>query len=252
MDDFFPQVVFSVFGIPVRDTIISTWIMMALVVALAAVARRRWPAALEMLVDFLSDTVSDVMGRPAGPYLPFLGALAIFIAVANTIGVVPFLVSPTRDINTPLAMALVVFFSVHYFGMRAKGVFGYLKDLASPIFMLPLEIVGQLSRTLSLTLRLFGNIISTDMVVAVIFALVPLLVPLPMIGLSMFTGILQAFIFTALAAVFISAGLEASEPAQSANRQIGKSASQQISKSANRRIGESASERIGESIEGGK
>jgi predicted Zn-dependent protease len=77
-------------------------------------------------------------------------------------------------------------------------------------------------------------------------------VPLPMIGLSMFTGILQAFIFTALAAVFISAGLEASEPAQSANRQIGKSASQQISKSANRRIGESASERIGESIEGGK
>jgi F-type H+-transporting ATPase subunit a len=101
MDGFFPQVVFSVFGIPVRDTIISTWIMMALIVALAAVARRRWPAALEMLVDFLSDTVSDVMGRPAGPYLPFLGALAIFIAVANTIGVVPFLVSPTRDVNTP-------------------------------------------------------------------------------------------------------------------------------------------------------
>ena len=223
MEDFFPQVVFNIFGIPVRDTVISTWIMMVLIVALTAMARRRWPGATEMLVAFLDDTVSDIMGRPAGPYLPFLGALAIFIAVANLIGVVPLLVSPTRDINTPLALALVVFFSVHYFGMRAKGVFGYLKDLASPIFMLPLEIVGQLSRTLSLTLRLFGNIISTDLVVAVIFALVPLFVPLPMIGLSMFTGILQAFIFTALAAVFISAGLEANEPPESANQRISES-----------------------------
>ena len=186
---------------------------MVLVVALAILARRHWPTALEKVVVFLNDSVSDIMGRPAEPFLPFLGALAIFIAVANIIGVVPVLVSPTRDVNTPLALALVVFFSVHYFGMRAKGVLGYLKDLASPIFMLPLEIVGQLSRTLSLTLRLFGNIISTDLIVAVIFALVPLFAPLPMIGLSMFTGLLQAYIFTALAAVFIGAGLEASEPA---------------------------------------
>jgi F-type H+-transporting ATPase subunit a len=189
-----------------------------------------------MLLDFLDDMVSSLMGRPAGPYLPFLGALAIFIAVANIIGVVPLLVSPTRDINTPLALALVVFFSVHYFGMRARGVLGYLKDLASPIFMLPLEIVGQVSRTLSLTLRLFGNIISTDLIVAVIFALVPLFVPLPMIGLSMFTGLLQAYIFTALAAVFISAGLEAVEPVP------GESANRRISESANRRIGKSASQ----------
>lgn len=221
MGDFFPQTVFSLFGIPVRDTITSTWVMIALIVALAVMAHRRWPEALEMLVAFLDNTVSDIMGRPAGPFLPFLGALAIFIAVANLLGVLPSIplpngkmlriASPTRDINTPLALALVVFFSVHYFGMQAKGVFGYLKDLASPIFMLPLEIIGQLSRTLSLTLRLFGNIISTDLVVAVMFSLVPLFVPLPMIGLSMFTGLLQAFIFTALAAVFISAGLEASE-----------------------------------------
>jgi F-type H+-transporting ATPase subunit a len=212
MEDFFPQVVFTVLGIPVRDTVISTWVMIALIVALAVVVGRRRPAALEMLFGFLNDTISDIMGRPAEPFLPFLGALVIFIAVANLIGVVPFLVSPTRDINTPLALALVVFFSVHYFGMRSKGIFGYLKGLASPIFMLPLELIGQFSRTLSLTLRLFGNIISTDMVVAVIFALVPLFAPLPLIGLSMFTGLLQAYIFTALAAVFIGAGLEASEP----------------------------------------
>jgi len=215
MENFFPHVLFTILGIPVRDTVVSTWVMMAVVVGLAIIVGRRRPTALEMLVDFLNDTISDVMRGPTELYLPLLGALAIFIAAANVIGVVPFVASPTRDINTPLALALVVFFSVHYFGMRAKGVVGYFKDLASPIFILPLEIVGQLSRTLSLTLRLFGNIISTELIVAVIFALVPLFVPLPLVGFSMFTGLLQAYIFTALAAVYIGAGLEANVPVSS-------------------------------------
>lgn len=219
MEDFFPHTVFTILDIPVRDTVISTWVMMAIVVVLAIVIGRRRPTALEMLVDFLNDTISGVMRRPAEPYLPLLGALVIFIAAANVIGIVPFVVSPTRDINTPLALALIVFFSVHYFGMRAKGVGGYFKDLASPIFILPLEIVGQLSRTLSLTLRLFGNIVSTELVVAVIFALVPLFVPLPLVGFSMFTGLLQAYIFTSLAAVYIGAGLEASGPVSSKHQQ---------------------------------
>jgi len=215
MEGFFPQVVFSIFGVPVRDTVVSTWIMMTMVVGLAVVVGRRRPTALEMLVDFLNDTISDILRRPAEPYLPLLGALAIFIAVANITSVVPFLVSPTRDINTPAALALVVFFSVHYFGIRSQGVVGYFKDLATPVYVLPLEIVGQLSRSLSLAVRLFGNIVSTDLIVAVIFALVPLFVPLPLVGFSMFTGLLQAYIFTALAAVYIGAGLEASEPVSS-------------------------------------
>ncbi|HEC35484.1 MAG TPA: F0F1 ATP synthase subunit A, partial [Anaerolineae bacterium] len=106
MEGFFPQDVFLVFGIPVRDTVISTWVAMIAIVGAAAVVSRRWPEALEMLLDFLTDTISNVMGRPAAPYLPFLGTLAIFVAVANVIGIVPFVVSPTRDVNTPLALAL--------------------------------------------------------------------------------------------------------------------------------------------------
>ncbi|RLC90949.1 MAG: ATP synthase F0 subunit A [Chloroflexi bacterium] len=205
MQGFFPQTVFTIFGIPVRDTIVSTWIMMAIVAGAAAVAGRRWPEALEMLIDFLNDTISSVMGRPAGPYLPFLGTLAIFIAVANVIGIVPFVVSPTRDVNTPVALALVVFFSVYYFGIRAKGLRGYLRDLASPIFMLPMELISHVSRTLSLSLRLFGNIVSTELIVAVVFMLVPLGVPLLLIAFSMLTGILQAYVFTVLAATYIGA-----------------------------------------------
>ena len=213
MEGVFPEVIFTVWGISIRDTVLSTWIMMLVVVAAAAIIGRRRPAALEMLVDFLSDLISDTMGLPAREFLPLLGALAIFIAGANVFGVIPFVVSPTRDINTPLALAIVVFFSVHYFGIRRRGAWPYLKGLASPIFMLPLEIIGQLSRTLSLTLRLFGNIISTELIVAVIFALAPLFVPLPLVGFSILTGLLQAYIFTVLAAVYISAGLVANEPA---------------------------------------
>ena len=213
MEAAFPKVVFTIFGLPIRDTVISTWIMMALIVALAIGVRRRQPVAMEMVVDFLNDMISEVMGRPAAPYLPLLGALAIFIAAANIIGVVPFVVSPTHDINTPLALALVVFFSVHYFGIYTKGLAGYIRDLASPFFVFPLEVIGQLSRTLALTLRLFGNVISTELIVAIIFSLAPLFVPLPLVGFSLFTGLLQAYIFTILAAVYIGAALEANDSA---------------------------------------
>ena len=212
METIKPYVVFTVGGLAITDTVVFTWVIMALIVGLAALLGRRRPAMLELLLDFLNDAISDVMGRPATPYLPFLGTLAIFIAASNTFSAVPYITAPTRDVSTPLALALVVFFSVHYFGIREKGLWQYLKDMATPIFTLPLEIIGQLSRTLALTLRLFGNIVSGEMVVAVLFALAPLFVPIPMAGFGLFTGILQAYIFTSLAAVYIAASIEASEP----------------------------------------
>ncbi len=222
MDGFFPQEVFSIFGIGITNTIVSTWVMMAIVMAVVLIIRRFAPSALEMLVEGLNGMLSGLMDRPVEPYLPFLGALALFIAFANVLSVLPSIplpngkmiaiISPTRDINTPAALAIAVFFAVHYFGARSQGVWEYLKSLASPIYLFPLtfplEIFGQLSRTLSLAVRLFGNIISLDMVVAVIFMLVPLIAPLPLIGLNIFTGLLQAYIFTSLATVFISQGLE--------------------------------------------
>ncbi len=211
MESIQPYVVFYIGEIGVTDTVVFTWVIMALIVGLAVALKRWQPAIPELLLDFLNDLLSDVMGRPAGPYLPFLGTLAIFIAAANTFSAVPFITAPTRDISTPLALALLVFFSVHYFGIREKGVRRYFKDMATPIFTLPLELIGQLSRTLALTLRLFGNIISGEMVVAVLFSLAPLFVPITMSGFSLFTGILQAFIFTALASVYIAAGVEAAE-----------------------------------------
>jgi len=205
MEGLFPEVLFEVLGVPVRDTVVSTWFMILVIAWVVYVLGRRKPEALEMLVGFVKDIVSGVMGRPVEPYLSLLGSLTIFIAVANAFGAVPVFISPTRDINTPAALALVVFFSVHYFGIRERGL-GYLKSLANP-----LETISQLSRTLSLTLRLFGNVISTELITAVVVSLVPLIAPLLFIAFSMFTGVLQAYIFTVLAAVYIDAAVASHE-----------------------------------------
>jgi len=218
MQDVFPEVVFTIWGIPVRDTVISTWVMMALVVGVTLIVRRLKPTALEMVVDFLTDFISEIMRRPADPFLPLLGSLAVFIGAANVIGLVPFLKSPTSDINVPIALSLVVFVAVHVYGVKLMGFWPYLKNLASPVFLLPLEMISQVSRTISLSIRLFGNVFSAEIIIAIIFAMVPLIAPLPLQGFSIFTGLLQAYLFTALAAVYIAGGLPV-KPAQAAQEE---------------------------------
>jgi F-type H+-transporting ATPase subunit a len=209
-----PQVV-QFFGFTVSDTVVSTWIMMLLVIGGVIIIRRFFPSLLEQLIGFLSNTISDVMDRPADPYLPYLGSLAIFIGVANVIGVVPVIATPTKDLNTTAAMAITVFVAVHVFGLREKGVWGHIKSMAAPLglffLMLPLDFVGQLSRTLALALRLFGNVVSSELIVDVVSEIQPYVVPLPMIALGLFTGVLQAYIFTILAAVFIGMAVREDE-----------------------------------------
>lgn len=212
MESITPQVIFYLFGLPIKSTIIATWVSMAVIIVAVILMNILKPDLAEMIVEFLSNLISDIMNiESPEPYLPLIGTLAIFITVANSTGIIPLLSSPTSDINTPLALALIVFFAIYYYGVRSKGFIRYFKELASPIFMLPLEIVGQFSRTLSLTLRLFGNVLSGDLIASILLSLVPLFVPLPMMGLSMLLGILQAYVFTALASVYIASAIEISE-----------------------------------------
>jgi len=212
MADLAPRVVFNILGVGVRDAVVETWALMAIVTVAVVVLTRKRPAILDMLVEFLLENTSLVMGRPAQPFLSLLGTFAVFIALANILGMVPTLKAPTRGLDTPAALALVVFFSVHYYGVRSRGLVQYLKSFADPLFMLPLELIGQFTRTVALALRLFGNVLSSEMVVAVIFSLLPLIVPIPLMAMGMLTGVLQAYIFTVLAAVYISAAVGASEP----------------------------------------
>jgi len=207
-----PQIIFYLFGIPVKSTIIATWVSMLIIIVVVGLMNIFKPELSEMVVEFLSNLISDIMNiNNPEPYLPLIGSLAIFITVANSTGVLPFLASPTSDINTPLALALVVFVAIYYYGIRSKGLVKFFKEFASPIFLLPLEIVGQVSRTLSLTLRLFGNVLSGDLIVSILLSLIPLFVPLPLMGLSLLIGLLQAYVFTALASVYVASSIEVAE-----------------------------------------
>jgi F-type H+-transporting ATPase subunit a len=213
MEAITPQVVFYLFGLPITDTVVSSWVMMVLIILVAFLIRKFKPTAGEMIVEMINDIVSSVMPENAkvSKYLPILGTLAIFLIFANVFSIFPLMVSPTANLNTTIALAVVVFFAVHYYGVREKGLWGYTKDFANPIFILPLEIVSQFSRTLSLAIRLFGNILSTDLIVAIVFSLIPFIVPLPLAALGMLTGVLQAYIFLVLASLYIASAIEVEE-----------------------------------------
>ena len=212
MEAITPQVIFTLFGLPVRSTVLATWISMMMIIAAVVLINRFKPSLADSLVDFISNIIKDIMNKEnIDKFMPLLGTLIIFITISNVLGVFPLLSAPTSDINTTVALSLVIFFAIHFYGVTANGFFKYFKDLASPIFMLPLEIIGQVSRTLSLSLRLFGNILSGELIASIVFSLVPLFVPLPLIGLSLLIGVLQAYVFTALASVYISSAIEISE-----------------------------------------
>lgn len=208
-----PQVVFTIFGISITNTVVSTWAMMALIVIVMLLIRKYKPGAGEIILEMIDNIVSTVMPEEANisKYLPLLSTLAIFLLLGNIFSVFPGMVSPTANINTTAALAIIVFFAVHVYGIREKGLWGYAKDLANPIFILPLEIVSQFSRTLSLAVRLFGNVLSTDLIVIIVFALIPFIVPLPLTLLGMLTGALQAYIFLVLSSLYIASAIEVQE-----------------------------------------
>ena len=202
-------IVFHLLGIPVRDTVVFTWITIGIIVLAVLLLKLMKPNLLEMILEMLIGVVDDAMDvDDLHPYIPLLGSLLVFVLVSNIISVVPILKSPTADINTTIALALIVVLSVHVFGIRKKGLWGYLKEFASPIVLFPIELIGQLSRTLSLSMRLFGNILSGDIIVAIVFSIIPSFLPITMIALSMVSGLLQAYVITTLAALFISSAVE--------------------------------------------
>jgi len=185
---------------------------MGIIIALVLVLKLVKPNFLEFVLEGVISIVDDAMDvDDLHPYIPLLGSLMIFAFTTNLISIVPRMKSPTADINTTIALALIIVLSVHVYGMIKKGVWKYLKEFASPIFLLPVELIGQFSRTLSLAMRLFGNILSGDMIVAIVFSIIPYFLPIAMTAISMISGVLQAYVLTTLAALFISSAVEINE-----------------------------------------
>jgi F-type H+-transporting ATPase subunit a len=208
-------VVFQLGPVAITRPVVTTWvIMLALTAVCWLVTRRlalhsdRRQIVLELLVTGISGQIEDVIRKDARPYLPLLGTLFIFLVTANLSGVLPGVEAPTSKLETPAALALIVFFSVHYFGMRARGLAGYLASFAEPkLIMLPLNIISEVTRTFSLMVRLFGNVMSGEFVIGLVVALAGLFVPIPLMILEILVGVVQAYIFTVLATVFIGAAV---------------------------------------------
>lgn len=204
-------VLFSIGPVPVTLPVVTTWGLMALLAGLAALATRRLdlrPGRVQSLVELVVTTIErqldETMQTSSRPYLPLLGTLFLYLVFANLSGLVPGLKAPTASLETAGALALVVFFSVQAWGVLRRGVLGYLGSFAKPtVLMLPLNLLAEVTRAFSLMVRLFGNVMSGEFVIAMILALAGLFVPVPLMALEILTGLVQAYIFTILAAVFI-------------------------------------------------
>ena len=209
-------VLFRLGPAPITSGVVTTWaIMAALVLGGGFFARRLTlapsavQATLELLVDAVDTQIRDTMRVEPGPYRSFVGTLFVFIFVANWSSLVPGLEPPTAHIETDAALALLVFLAVIWFGVRAGGLRGYLATFASPNpIMIPLNFVESLTRTFSLLVRLFGNVMSGVFVIGIVLSLAGLLVPIPLMALDLLTGAVQAYIFAVLAMVFIAGALE--------------------------------------------
>ncbi len=201
--------------VKLNGTIVTTW---AMIIAMAAGSRlvtrklviegaiSHWQGALEIIVGGIESQIKDVgLAQPAR-YISFLGTLFLFVAVSSVCTIIPGYQPPTGSLSTTAALALCVFIAVPLFGVWEQGLAGYLKTYTQPtLIMLPFNIISELSRTLALAIRLFGNMMSGVMIVAILLTITPFIFPIAMTALSLLTGMVQAYIFSILAAVYIAA-----------------------------------------------
>lgn len=165
----------------------------------------------ELTVNFVYGISDDIMGRAGRPYVPLIFGIGMYVTISNLLGIVPGLLAPTANMNTTAAPAICVFIFYNYIGLKRHGL-GYIKHFMGPMLVLApfifiIELIGHIARPLSLTMRLFGNIAGEDLVLAILFVLVPFIVPVPMLFIIVFTSLLQAYVFMMLSMVYISGAL---------------------------------------------
>ena len=196
-------------------TILATWgLMLILAVGSKAITRRlstelersRWQNLLEIVVIAIHKHIEDVGLRRPRIYLGFIGTLFLFVALASFFTIIPGYEPPTGSLSTTAALAICVFFAVPIYGIRERGLVGYLRSYLEPTpVMLPFNIIGEFSRTLALAVRLFGNMMSGTMILAILLAISPFIFPVVLNALGLLTGMVQAYIFSILATVYIAA-----------------------------------------------
>ncbi|NDP22260.1 MAG: F0F1 ATP synthase subunit A [Paludibacter sp.] len=207
--------------ITINLTIVTTWaIMLVMVVGAALITRKlktgirisHWQSILEMLVTTINNQIKEIGLKKPEDYIGFIGTLFLFIVVSNFLIVFPWYEPPTGSLSTTAALAICVFLAVPFFGIVKSGIGGYLKSYIKPTFiMLPFNLISEATRTLALAVRLFGNIMSGGMIVAILLSITPFIFPIVMQALGLLTGMVQAYIFSILATVYIAAAVHDSK-----------------------------------------
>ncbi|MEG6508972.1 F0F1 ATP synthase subunit A [Methyloligella sp. 2.7D] len=213
------EILFHLGPVPITSEVTTTWAIMAVLVAISWLAMRHakvkggWlQTVVEVAVEAIADQVEAILRVDPWKYLPLLATLFIYLVFANLSGMLPGVEAPTAHIETPAALALIVFFSVQFYGLRSQGLKAYAKRYLEPNpLLLPLNLVSQVTRSFSLMMRLFGNMMSHELVLAIILFLAGLFVPVPFMLLGILIGLIQAFIFTVLATVYIGGAVGGGE-----------------------------------------
>ena len=208
--------VFDLGPVVITNTVVTTWAVMAVIGLLAWLISRRLrldpgpvQAATEGIVSAMEEAISDVAPQYAARILPFIGTLWIFLVIANLSGLVPGVHSPTRDLSATAALAVLVFLSTHWFGIRIGGARAYLRHYLSPSpVLLPFQIISEISRTVALAVRLFGNMMSLEMAALLVLLVAGFLAPVPILMLHIVEALVQAYIFGMLALIYVAGGIQ--------------------------------------------
>ena len=222
IENVFPTVEFeikiAVLTIPVTDTVITTWIIIVILAIFSFAINRRLsisnPSKMQLLAEkivmAIKQTLEGSANISAWTLVPFIGTIWIYVGFMNLISLIPYFHNPTGDLSTTAALSVIAFFSIHYYGTKFSGSRGYIKRYIEPsVFLLPFNLFADISRIFAMAIRLFGNMLSWEMIVAILIALVGFLVPVPMILLSIVGDVLHAFLFGLLTYIFIIGGIQA-------------------------------------------
>ena len=213
-----PQIILPLFGLP-PHTGVMLYIILCLGLfsyfvskRLTLVPNNTAQSIVELLVEGIKNLVEETMGHHGKKYFPFIATLGLYILISNLIGLIPGLVPPTANLNTTAGLELVVFFATHIIGIKEHGL-KYLKRFIGPVWwlaplMIPIEVLGHLFRPVSLSLRLFGNMMGHELIIGILLLLAPLFVPVPVQMLGILVSFIQAFIFSLLATMYIGGAIE--------------------------------------------
>ena len=215
-DSLFILPMFELGPVQLTNTVITTWVVMAIIGCFAWLVTRRLqmrPGRLQTLVEamvsVIEESIRDIAPQHVQQIMPFIGTLWVFIVIANLIGLVPGMHSPTRDLSATAAIAFLVFLSVHWYGIRIQGLKNYLLHYLKPSpLLLPFNLISEVTRTIALAVRLFGNMMSLEMVALLILMVAGFLVPVPILMLHIVEALVQAYIFGMLALIYVAGGLQ--------------------------------------------